>query len=433
MRCCVSRAKHLVLYVGTDRLLAVEATQGADPRTHAERIDSWTANALSLALNTLATSLTATGKDARCSIFVSPCWIGHACLPWSTEWTSLKSAKLAARDFLESVGIELKPDDRVQIGDGSWGASRLITSWPGSICEALERFCTELACRKVEILDLSAAIVEFRRPERDGVSIIIEHAQGGLDWYSFGRRESSVMVDEASRLIGLSDTIAPVMDQLQRLGWIKGEEFIDESSILDLRLEDSDLAARLLTWSKSTAKNVGAPGIGRGSTTNAARTASWITLAIGAVMTAGLLMQATRYSTMSAEITANYAGTTNAQNKEIFKPTEAQAKKIRAVNSAVRDLNLPLRSIFKQLVPPQDIAVGLVGLEVVSSSANDDLQMLKITAESRDPIDMTRYVAYVSSKSHFVSANLTKHELTEGSATRTPKVYKFQLEASWRP
>ena len=124
------------------------------------------------------------------------------------------------------------------------------------------------------------------------------------------------------------------------------------------------------------------------------------------------------------------------QPAPIVKPVRSAAQQreldshAKAVSEAVRQLNLPIIALLKEIQPPKDIRIALLGLDV-SGKTNGEGQggPLKITAEARTPQEMTTYVAFLADKPMFESVYLVKHELNAASAE---KPYRFLLEAQWR-
>ena len=112
---------------------------------------------------------------------------------------------------------------------------------------------------------------------------------------------------------------------------------------------------------------------------------------------------------------------------------EAQAK---VVADAVRQLNLPVASLFRTLQAPKDIRVALLGLDLnaKSTGAASGTALLKIQAEARTPQEMMAYVAFLDEQPLFKSVYLVKHELAVPGAVAGAgePVWRFVLEAQWR-
>lgn len=121
----------------------------------------------------------------------------------------------------------------------------------------------------------------------------------------------------------------------------------------------------------------------------------------------------------------------------------------RVIGEAVRQLNLPVASLFKTLQPPKDVRVALIGVDLnaktgagsgaaggANSGANSaagnpagGAGVLKIQAEAPNAQQMMAYVAFLDEQPLFKSVYLIKHEVTAASGEAA---YRFLLEAQWR-
>lgn len=104
---------------------------------------------------------------------------------------------------------------------------------------------------------------------------------------------------------------------------------------------------------------------------------------------------------------------------------------IKAVEEAVRQLNLPVVDLIKTIQPAKDIHIALLSLDVTGKANNSGetkQTLLKITAEAKTPQEMMTYTEFLADKPIFDSVYLTKHEL---NAASMEKPYRFSLEAQW--
>lgn len=127
----------------------------------------------------------------------------------------------------------------------------------------------------------------------------------------------------------------------------------------------------------------------------------------------------------------------------------------RVIGEAVRQLNLPVASLFKTLQPPKDVRVALIGVDLnaktgagsgvggVSGGSGGSgvagagaagnpaggAGVLKIQAEAPNAQQMMAYVAFLDEQPLFKSVYLIKHEVTAASGEAA---YRFLLEAQWR-
>jgi hypothetical protein len=113
--------------------------------------------------------------------------------------------------------------------------------------------------------------------------------------------------------------------------------------------------------------------------------------------------------------------------------TREELGRVRAVNAAIREINLPIGAVLRALQPPRDIRVALLGIAVEPTSADlgsADAQRatLKISAESASGTEMTRYVGYLAGRPPLERAYLVSHVVEAGSAYP----YRFTVEVAWR-
>lgn len=115
----------------------------------------------------------------------------------------------------------------------------------------------------------------------------------------------------------------------------------------------------------------------------------------------------------------------------------------RVIGEAVRQLNLPVATLFKTLQPPKDVRVALLGVDLNAKAgaisgtvgaagaagSAGAAGVLKIQAEAPDAAQMMAYVAFLDEQPLFKSVYLIKHEVSAASGVAA---YRFLLEAQWR-
>jgi len=99
---------------------------------------------------------------------------------------------------------------------------------------------------------------------------------------------------------------------------------------------------------------------------------------------------------------------------------EAQSK---AINAAVLQLNLPWRDMQEAVGEATPASIALLALE-----PEPNKQVLKISAEAKNPDDMIAYIEQLKQQEFFVSAALVRHEINELDPNRP---VRFQVEAQW--
>jgi Tfp pilus assembly protein PilN len=99
---------------------------------------------------------------------------------------------------------------------------------------------------------------------------------------------------------------------------------------------------------------------------------------------------------------------------------EAQSK---AINAAVLQLNLPWRDMQEAVGEATPASIALLALE-----PDPNKQVLKISAEAKNPDDMIAYIEQLKQQEFFVSAALVRHEINDLDPNRP---VRFQVEAQW--
>lgn len=99
---------------------------------------------------------------------------------------------------------------------------------------------------------------------------------------------------------------------------------------------------------------------------------------------------------------------------------EAQFK---AINAAVLQLNLPWRDMQEAVGEATPASIALLALE-----PDPNKQVLKISAEAKNPDDMIAYIEQLKQQEFFVGAALVRHEINDLDPNRP---VRFQVEAQW--
>ena len=107
--------------------------------------------------------------------------------------------------------------------------------------------------------------------------------------------------------------------------------------------------------------------------------------------------------------------------------TETDRKRVRAVNAAIRELNLPMGALARAMVPPKDIHVSLLSLDIAPAAGGR--AKLSITADAAKAADMTRYLSFLAERQNIARPQLVRHEVLEA---KDAKAYRFTVEVAWQ-
>lgn len=98
--------------------------------------------------------------------------------------------------------------------------------------------------------------------------------------------------------------------------------------------------------------------------------------------------------------------------------------RVKAINAAIVQLNLPWQSLFGSLEEIRPKNIALLGLE-----PNGEKHVLRIYAETKQPEDMLDFVRLLEGQPQFASVALVKHEIYMQDPNRP---FRFTIEAAWR-
>ena len=112
--------------------------------------------------------------------------------------------------------------------------------------------------------------------------------------------------------------------------------------------------------------------------------------------------------------------------------TKLELARLKRAEELARGINAPVSAVMASLKSPADIDVQVLSADVdaaIVGSGNGG-RRITIQAQSRSPLDMERYVDFLSTRPHLASAALVHHDLADAGGGA---FYKFTVEGSWRP
>lgn len=392
-------------------------------------------------------------RARRLVAVISDRWIATATVPWSDALRAGSSADAYARMFLSAAGYRGQSGDRVVLDDAPAMQPRLAVAYPVTIVAALVEFARGMDAELGSLLPLSVvgwSLLHTRAPV--GALAVLED---GSRLIGHGDRR---LRGVAVRRQGPSDDepgsgSAAVFEQWRRMQMRDRHlAAVASLSILDLRSgsgEADALGADESRLSIPLPKAVGAASISpalrlavtsvhlRLATDGVARR---VPLAIAQRTLALIAVVAATVATVQAWRVGSATDTlleAAAKRPSVIKDvpvgwTQEQLPRVRAVNAAVSDLNMPVLEVISRLVPPRDLPVAILSVDVplAAQRGGDALRSFKIVAEAESAEDMTRYVSFVSERKRLSSAYLSRHDLASIDAKRP---YRFTVEATWTP
>ncbi|WP_211444608.1 PilN domain-containing protein [Collimonas humicola] len=94
-----------------------------------------------------------------------------------------------------------------------------------------------------------------------------------------------------------------------------------------------------------------------------------------------------------------------------------------AVNTAIRQLNLPWRDLFEAIEGATPTSIALLSLEPDAKR-----QVIRGLAEAKNSDDMVDYIAQLKQQKLFTDVVLNRHEMNDKDVNRP---LRFQFQAQW--
>lgn len=107
--------------------------------------------------------------------------------------------------------------------------------------------------------------------------------------------------------------------------------------------------------------------------------------------------------------------------------TKQEIKQAQAINTTIRQLNLPFSTFMEALQPPEDIRVAILSLDL-DATASSKTAHIKMVAEAKTTGEMAQYISFLAQRKIFSGVFLVSHERVE---TTPEHPYRFNLELRW--
>lgn len=162
-----------------------------------------------------------------------------------------------------------------------------------------------------------------------------------------------------------------------------------------------------------------APSLGRALWTAKPWQLAVLAAALAACVVAGIfLLQARGARSALPDTASSWVQATAAPKQDGLAPAQ-----IAAVNKAVQQLNTPWSALRAALAAAAAPGTALLGVEPDAAHGK-----VKISAESRNSVEMFNYIARLKQQGLFQSVELRSHEVHAQDANQP---LRFQLEAAW--
>lgn len=381
-------------------------------------------------------------------------WLSSVRVPWERGGVG----EPQARAQLRAAGCDVGHDDVVCLGRGGFARPRWAVGYPHELIDGLEAMARQLRVELRSVAPLGAAAWRFAQDASRGRAK--HRAQGpgqgredalgvlGDGWFVLLHGKAAPSEATMRCCGGDEDGDGPhaalhaqwqrlQMRDPQRVSW-------GVPACLDLRGHAEDIA---VNTSMMAARSGPSPALELarrvskrcldGEAVPSKPHVGWlggIALAAVAAVAAVALLQATQATAEArdarqalASAAAN-AARPKAVQRRVW--TREEMARVQAVNTAVRELNLPVRPLLNALQPPADLRVVLLRIDLQGAAPGgaEQLHGIKLTAQAPSAAEMARYVGFLGETKPLKQAYLTHHEWVEVGAERS---YRFTVEAGW--
>lgn len=383
------------------------------------------------------------------TVVIADLWLIEATLPWNQAMRSREAISTFARNELAFCGHAVEDADRVMVDDAAYGRPRLVVAYPARLLAAIDALAGVLQVPVDSILPASVVAWHQAAPAPSaGATRAVGVADSSMQLIvvGVGTRPEMVLARRPQRC---PEAGATAMDGLAAL-WarlrMRDPGFASAGPLHVLALEPPTESGsgsadpdRMVVMDDTPMVGSGAsrqlhfaalaPGAGLAlDGVGARRPASRLHRAIAMVSWIGIGVAG--WVAWQASVDANVGP------PRIVAPTVVESgwrrdelPRVRSVNAAVGTLNLPVLPLLAALVPPKDLAVFILGVDLsAAGSIAGGAEGVKIVAEATSVEDMARYVTFVSDQRPFIAAQLLRHEVVEAGPAGS---IRFTVEAQW--
>ncbi len=389
------------------------------------------------------------GTIRRIRVVVADHWLSVGQIPFSPALKRSESAMAFARTCLGAAGSDVAPLDVVRIDDGAYLQPRLAVVYPARLIAALETLAQHLQATLDAVVPLSVAAWRATMPTTRQRSSALAVVDDGLVLLVTGRKD---VLDVVVRRDLASQEEHTSIDRQPVHLW-------ERMRLRDPQWTDVDLRVLSLATASTAHETYGTgpspialfarhavagapvrlqlafaaasmrlvvdacairPGLNRWS---------WAAAAVIVGLSLTMVHAAWQVHREAARVAQAIEERNGASTTEVAEPnwTREELSKVRAVNAAVRQLNLPFSDIVRALEPPRDIRVAVLGLEVLDTGSvnGGSGPTVKVVAESKTGAEMARYVGFLQDSRPFADAYLVHHEIVEFAGERP---FRFTVE-----
>ncbi len=382
------------------------------------------------------------GRLGPIDVLVSDHWLQWMTLPWSAEPPGSVAARQRAEAYFASVLADTQDPAQMAYFEAAapHGAPRIIAAIDRGALAAIGKLGHAQGGRIASIRPLSLALWEAARaaiPGRDHVCavlaghllvLLVAHA-GGLRHLSVTRREGgSRGLNAAWRRLQLREPALKEAGPCYYLDLDAAGAMPDSGWTEVLALSGHPQRRRRLLrgagrrpWLHALDFSGSPPGSSR--------------LQLAAAAAGGLLLCASlAAAAWQAQGLAQARGQAESRQAAAAPrplPLDQQrrlARQVETVNTAIRQINIPVPQLLGAINPPEELDVALLGVDFKTLDERARGGRLSVSAQTLSASDMAAYVGHLAHSAPLQSASLARHETV---TVNGQDAIRFMVDVGW--
>ncbi len=388
-------------------------------------------------------------KIVHLRVLVADNWLPSTSTPWNSSSTADDNlAKVFALNQFNYAGFNVESTDTVKFLEHSYGKPALAIAYPSALTDSINLLANKLKLQITSILPLSIAAWHVARTDgnqapvlgvySDNLLIVSDFSNGlvevktrvldehnhdflpmiASEWSRIKLRENHLADIESLPLLNLSSL------GMQTAISYQGVKLLN--FLPNLVNKNASLSLNLAKKASSVATSADAIAQGRTLTP-----LKWMVISILLACISFFGAQIWYLNQQANDINSSIS---NSQAVKLTTPlnnswTKQELEQVQAINTSIRQLNLPFATFMEALQPPRDIRVAILSLDIdAKGEVATKVSRIKIVAEAKTAAEMAHYVSVLSHRKIFKGVFLVSHEIVE---TIPERPYKFNIELLW--
>lgn len=379
-------------------------------------------------------------KIEHLRVLVADTWLPSTLIPWNA---SAGNEQLFALSQLSYAGFDVEERHTVKFVELGYKKPSLAIAYPDALLASLTVIAEKLALRLTSVLPVSVAGLKLAQSKMAKVAVLGIYTHNLLTIID----ENNGLLEVKTRILANDDNqlemVASEWNRIKlREGHLTGisklplldltaERTKSKPSVNGLEIANSAFANQHKNISGSLnlaleAKSVrlSADAITQGYVLSKL---NWIAIVLLLTLITILGAQVWKLNQQADAVTAeiNSAKATGYEEPIDETWTKQEIKQAQAINTTIRQLNLPFSTFMEALQPPEDIRVAILSLDLDATAKTAHIKMV---AEAKTTGEMAQYISFLAQRKIFSDVFLLSHERIE---TTPEHPYRFNLELRW--